>query len=1004
MFRGLFIGVDRYQTPINRLSCAKADAVALGSLFQDSAAGAVDLLLDADATKANIEAALDRLKSASPDDLVVVAFSGHGTDDHRLVPVDADAHDMLSSCIALDDLAKHLDSISSKQLMVVLDCCFAGGFGGARVFTPSAARSPVEDRTMLEGLVRGDGRVVLTASGKGEPALETLRYGHGLFTYHLLEALQGVGDLASADQIPLYDLLGHVMTSVVDSAKLLGEVQTPTIYGSIEGAPTLPRLTPGENYARAFPDRVRAPATAAWDSLLSYGFNQKIIDRWATAMPGGLNDLQLRAINDFGVLDGKSLLVVAPTSSGKTMIGELAAVREAGLAGRAVMLLPLRALVNDKYDYLTELYGDQLTVVRATGEHSDQVSALYSGQYDLALLTYEKFLNIITGSPWLLRGVSLAVVDEAQNISDPTRGKDLEFLLTLLRSGHARGGAPQIVGLSAVIGDTHGMERWLDAGLLNTDIRPIPLRESVVDASGRATHLMSDSLTATESGFVVPVWGVGGQGNKPIIIPLVKRLVDEGKKVIVFRSRKGETVGTATYLASVLSLPVATSVLERLSGRDLSTSSNELRRTLQGGVGFHNSDLSADERTALETTFRDPASDLKVIVATTTLAMGINTPTEAVVIAGLTHPGQTPQPYSVAEYKNMVGRAGRFGLAEAGESYIVATGDPRPDVAWHRYISGQPEPIRSHFLDASTDPQTLILRSLVALRGSVRAEELIAVLENSFAIWQRVDQGGNGWDRMALQRDLQALLNAELLDIETGGLITVTELGRFAGESGLEVRSVAQVSSFLRFAPSALTAADLVTIAQVTVELDSVYLPVYLKARPEQARWPQTLVALGASPRLVSNMHVGGGTPLARQKKAAAALRFASATPMAAVENEIMQHMRDRSAAGPIRAVAGRTRDVIDAVVSICRVRGVACRDEDEIDGLTVRLEIGLPRELAGLADAVGNMLTRANYLDLLGAGLSDIEAALNAPDDHLFGILGQPTALALKMRLADLP
>ena len=90
MFRGLFIGVDRYQTPINRLSCAKADAVALGSLFQDSAAGAVDLLLDADATKANIEAALDRLKSASPDDLVVVAFSGHGTDDHRLVPVDAD--------------------------------------------------------------------------------------------------------------------------------------------------------------------------------------------------------------------------------------------------------------------------------------------------------------------------------------------------------------------------------------------------------------------------------------------------------------------------------------------------------------------------------------------------------------------------------------------------------------------------------------------------------------------------------------------------------------------------------------------------------------------------------------------------------------------------------------------------------------------------------------------------------------------------------------------------
>jgi replicative superfamily II helicase len=710
-----------------------------------------------------------------------------------------------------------------------------------------------------------------------------------------------------------------------------------------------------------------------------------------------INNLQLAAINDFHVLDGKSLMVVAPTSSGKTMIGELAAVREAEQGSRSVMLLPLRALVNDKYDYLTDLYGDHLTVVRATGEHADQVGDIYSGQYDLALLTYEKFLNMVTGSPWLLRGVGLVVVDEAQNMADPTRGPSLEFLLTLLRSGHARGGAPQVVALSAVIGDSHGLERWLDAGLLQTQERPIPLRESMIDGSGRATHLNPDGTTSTDDDFVAPVWLAGGQGSKQIVIPLVQRLVNEGKKVIVFRAIKGETVGTAGYLAASLGLTPAQSVLDLLPGRDLSESSNSLRQSLAGGVGFHNADLSAEERTALETRFRDRDSDLKVIVATTTLAMGINTPAEAVVVAGLMHPGAIP--YSIAEYKNMVGRAGRLGYSEAGESYIVATGSPAPAEAWNRYILGTPEDITSHFLSQGTDPQTLILRSLVVLGGSVTESALLALLENSFAVWQRVDTGGAGWDRSALQRDLQDLVTAGLLDIEPNGSLTVTELGRFAGESGLEVRSVTQVSSLLRFTASGvpLNDVDLVVIAQATVELDSMYLPLHGRSRQEQARWPQTLAQLGAQRGLLQGLHVGGGDAVARAKRAAACMRFASATPLSQIEAELMQHLRDRSAAGPIRAVAGRTRDVIDAVATICRVRGCQMASEEEVDALAIRLELGLPADVAGLASRLGSTLTRANYLDLRAAGLLTEENVLNASSAVLEEILGLPTAEAVK-------
>lgn len=969
-------------------------------MFRDNSHGDIELLADADATREKIVDALGNLAHADKDDLVIIGFSGHGTDDHRLVPVDADAHDLPGTCISLDDLATYLDAVPSQQLVVVLDCCFAGGFGGARVFAPTAARTPIEDRQTVERLVRGNGRVVLTASGKGEPALETQRFGHGLFTYHLLEALQGAGELATSDPIPLFTLLGYVTTHVVDSAKLLGEIQTPTIYGSVDGAPALPKLTPGKNYAEAFPSRVRPPATEAWGSLLPYGFRQAVIDRWSASMPT-LNQLQLKAINEFGILDGKSLLVVAPTSSGKTMIGELTAIREAEAGSRAVMLLPMRALVNDKYDYMRQMYGDHLTVVRATGEYSDEISSIYSGQFDMALLTYEKFLNIITGSPWVLRGISLVVVDEAQNISDPTRGANLEFLLTLLRSGHARGGAPQVVALSAVIGDSHGLERWLDAGLLKTEERPVPLRESVVDGAGRAVHLMPDGST-TEEAMIVPAWGVGGQGSKQIVIPLVQRLVNEDKKIIVFRSFKGETVGTGIYLSTSLGLPPATSVLEQLPGGDLSSASNSLRQALRGGVGFHNADLNPAERAALETRFRDPSSDLKVIVATTTLAMGINTPAEAVVIAGLTHPG--PLAYSVAEYKNMIGRAGRTGFTQTGESYIVATGDPTPQQAWHRYVLGQPEPIVSHFLAASTDPQTMILRSLVVLGGSVQRDELLSLLENCFAVWQRVDQGGSGWDAARLETDLQALLYAQLLDIEPTGLLTVTELGRFAGESGLEVRSVTQVSSLLRYIQPGrpLTEIDLVVLSQATIELDAMLLAVARRSRQEQARWPSTLAALGAQPNLLNGLHVGGGIPLSRAKKAVAALYFASAMPMASIEFQLMQHLPDRSAAGPIRAVAARTRDVMDAVATICRVRGVTFVDEDHIAQLGIRLEIGLPAELGALASELGASISRVDYLNLLSRSISTTDQIRSMPDEQLTEILGEATASIVRQLLED--
>jgi len=159
---------------------------------------------------------------------------------------------------------------------------------------------------------------------------------------------------------------------------------------------------------------------------------------------------------------------------------------------------------------------------------------------------------------------------------------------------------------------------------------------------------------------------------------------------------------------------------------------------LTGGVAFHVADLTPDERGVVESHFRAPNTALRVIASTTTLAMGVNTPASAVVIVGLEHPGQVA--YTVAEYKNIVGRAGRLGHAEHGESYLLATSPHEEHHLWTRYVRGVPENLRSHFFAAGSDPRSLILRVLAAANfasaDGMTAEEIVEFIEGSFAAYQ----------------------------------------------------------------------------------------------------------------------------------------------------------------------------------------------------------------------------------------------------------------------------
>ena len=1010
MTKAVFMGINKHSDiEIPELSGARRDATALWALFTDTIDGLSSrLVVDEEATCAALrQSILGTLSDAMEDDIVIITFAGHGSPDGHPVCYDTVISDLGSTALSMNDLSSAFKQSKARVVLCILDCCFSGQ-APARVL--EFAGQPRNAFFLQE--ISGEGRILLAACAPTESAWEQSGTGHGLLTYSVIKAMShedhefDMGSLssvsASAERMVSFPgIADDIIKFARTEADRMHVTQNPVFLGHVQGGLTFPLLRRGENYRTAFPRRISHPISNDLAELMAFGIAPEVISSWKERFSGGLNRLQLQAVNEYGVLRGDSLLVVAPTSSGKTMIGELAAIRAIAEGKKAAFLLPYRALVNEKFQEFSSRYGDAgLRVVRCSGDASDGIPFVMKGQYDIGFFTYETFLNLALVSPRLLNQLGLVVLDEGQFITDPSRGITVELSLSLLLRARERGVAPQLIVLSAVIGKLNNFDRWLGLALLKSTERPVPLVEGVLDRRGTFQFRDVDQTLKTEQ--LLQPFEVVQRRDKPssqdVIVPLAKKLVSAGEKLIVFRNMRGPAQGCARYLSHELGLPPAQAVLNALPSQDLTNASRDLRDCLEGGTAFHSTNLLRGEREAIENGFRDPNGGIQVLAATTTLAAGINTPASTVVLAENEFVGEDGRPFTIAEYKNMAGRAGRLGYKETGKAIILAETPLERTHLFQRYVMGVPEDVVSSFHRQELPTWTLRLLSQVR---RLPATDVPGLLFNTYGGYS-ASLSNPQWAQsvqVEVAQFLQRLVQAGLAEMD-GHLIQLTLLGRACGASSLSFESGLRLVELMKAIDTLTIRAETVlAIVQVLSEMDAIYTPVMKRGQAESVRANQV------------DQKYGYGMSRQLQRYAADQLQFLSRCKRAAIiwdwiEGVSIEDLERTYSTTPFQGGVGygdiiriaegarfhlRSAHQILAVLFPSDPNFLA-----KIAELLYRLEMGLPSNTLALTN-LPYALSRGQYLALASKGCTNPEHVGQLPTADLATAIGPADARRLR-------
>ena len=411
---------------------------------------------------------------------------------------------------------------------------------------------------------------------------------------------------------------------------------------------------------------------------------------------------QRAAVMHRGLLDpaSRAAIVSMPTSSGKTLMAQLRIIQAIKQDPKswAAYVAPTRTLVNQMAGRLRQdLRALDIRVEKMSGaldlDSFEQSMAGSARDFDVLVLTPEKMSLLIRRYGDLAKSLSLAVIDEAHNLTDAGRGLNLEMLLATIKNDCKAG----LLLLTPFLSNAEQVARWLDPASPKIIAEDLGWRsgDSVVGLcypKGEARdvsvhfrpllHLPSVGTRAKPpkrkefeiGGAPARMYTASRAKTKYVTAAIAAaRLAEKGNVLVINRTVDG-TWKTAAELEKMM--PELDGPDERLSlvkkfvGAELG-GAFPLARYLDRGIGVHNAGLPDEIRQLVE--FLMGEGLLKALVSTTTTAQGVDFPVSAVLLASYWHPRSRMQPQ---EFWNIAGRTGRVGQRGMGLVGIATDGSP----------------------------------------------------------------------------------------------------------------------------------------------------------------------------------------------------------------------------------------------------------------------------------------------------------------------------------------
>jgi helicase len=528
-------------------------------------------------------------------------------------------------------------------------------------------------------------------------------------------------------------------------------------------------------------------------------------------MDACLNPCQQEVVDRGLLTSGFPVVLQMPTGSGKTWLAEQAIRSNLQAGQRAIYVTPLRALANELVDRWSKAFPDHPVGV-FTGEFGQrQAYPVPFEKARLLVMTPERLdactRHWRTHWGWLPE-VSLLVIDELHLLAEPGRGPRLEGALSRVRRLNP---FLQTIGLSATLGNRAELADWLGGVHYGSNWKPIPI-------TWRSVHFKRAT-------------------DKPgILLAEVARCLSAGGQSLIFVQSRRRAESLSAQL------------------RDAGLPS-----------GHHHAGLEGAERRRLEQEYR--SGQLKALVSTGTLEMGLNLPVRQVVLYDLqAFDGTDFAPLSVNSVWQRAGRAGRRGLDTAGEVVLMGA-------AWERslkqYESGRFEPIVSRL----GEPRALAEQMLAeVVSGLARTRgQLYRNLQQSLAAHQGKLQ--------RYQHTLGDMLGSGMLretqdDAGKGPALKATRLGRIAVRQMLTPATVLHLTKWLTSdVIENLTLFDTLVLATLTDDCEPL-LPVdfeELECLAERVAGERSTLLSGSHTDVVSRLGYGGRRALAALKTAVVA-------------------------------------------------------------------------------------------------------------------------------------